>query len=404
MEFEVVIIGSDANAYYMCRCAHEAYGKKVKLLSVKPMSFVVHSKIIDAKYDSRLWDKDKFKEAINEYVKNINANKIVCISSNETYARFLVENKEKLDKRITFNYVDLNFIDTLMMKDKFYETYGNSGLLPKTIIYNLNDKLNIDFNFPVIIKPSNVITFNHINFEGKKKIYKLNNIEEVKETINYFKNSDYKDNLIIQEYIPGDDSSLFDGVIYSNSKGKCEFFALAQIGLQEHTSNMVGNAACLINNFNTNKDDNKEIINTFKNFMEKINFKGIAELDIKYDYRDKKYKILEINARQGRCSYYVSAAGFNLVKCIVDDLVYNKENDFKIVDKEIGLTYVPKGIIKKYVKNEEFKKEILKLFKEKKVVYPLSYKKDMPLKRRIFLIRKHFRYYKDYKNSYWKEN
>ena len=46
MNFEVVIIGSDANAYYMARCAHEAYGKKVKLISVKPMSFVVHSSIM----------------------------------------------------------------------------------------------------------------------------------------------------------------------------------------------------------------------------------------------------------------------------------------------------------------------------------------------------------------------
>lgn len=401
MEFEVVIIGSDANAYYMARCAHEAYGRKVKLFSVKPMSFTNHSNIIDATYDSRLWNQEEFPKAINEYVKNINAKKIVCISTNETYARFLVANKNKLDKRILFNYVDLDFLDSLMMKDKFYEKFGNSGLLPKTIIYNLNDKLKIDFDFPVIIKPSNVITFNHIDFEGKKKIYKLNNIEEVKQTINYFKNSDYKDTLIIQEYIPGDDSSLFDSVVYCNTKGKCEFISFAQIGLQEHTSNMVGNAACLINGFNTNNYDKKTILE-FKKFMEKIKFKGLAELDIKYDSRDKKYKILEINARQGRCSYYVAAAGYNLVKYVVDDLVYDKTNEFKIIDKKIGLTYVPKGIIKKYVKNEKFKKEILKLYKEKKVVYPLLYKKDMPLKRILFLIRKHFRYYKDYKNGYWK--
>ena len=164
---------------------------------------------------------------------------------------------------------------------------------------------------------------------------------------------------------------------------------------------MVGNAACLINGFNTNGYDEKTIIK-FKEFMEKIDFKGLAELDIKYDYRDKKYKILEINARQGRCSYYVSAAGYNLVKYVVDDLVYGKEKTFEIVKKEIGLTYVPKKIIKKYVLNEEFKKEILKLYKEKKVVYPLYYKKDLPLKRILFLIRKHFRYYKDYKNGYWK--
>ncbi|MBR3198914.1 MAG: carboxylate--amine ligase [Bacilli bacterium] len=401
MDFEVIIIGSDANAYYMARCAHEAYNRKVKLISVKPMSFTNHSSIIDATYDNKLWNQKDFPKIMNDYVKNIDAKKIVCIATNETYARFLVANKNKLDKRIVFNYVDLDFIDTLMMKDKFYETYGNSGLLPKTIIYNLNDKLNIDFDFPVIIKPSNVITFNHIDFKGKKKIYKLNSMKEVNETINYFKNSDYNDTLIIQEYIPGDDSSLFDSVVYCNTKSKCEFISFAQIGLQEHTENMVGNAACLINGYNTNGYNEKTVLE-FKNFMEKIKFKGLAELDIKYDYRDKKYKILEINARQGRCSYYVSAAGYNLVKCVVDDLVYNKTNEFKIVKENIGLTYVPKGIIKKYVKNEKFKKEILKLYRKKKVVYPLLYKKDMPFKRILFLIRKHFRYYKDYKNGYWK--
>ena len=401
MDFEVVILGSDANAYYMARCAHEEYGKKVRVLAYKPMSFVKHSKITDVTYDSRLWEADTFAEAINEYVKEIDAKKIVCISSNETYARNLVTNKDELDKRIVYNYVDLDFLDSLMMKDLFFKKYADSGLLPKTIVFDLKDELKIDFEFPVIIKPSNVIMFNHIDFVGKKKIYKLDNIDEVNTVIEYFRNSDYTDTLIIQEYIPGDDSALFDGVVYCNTKGKCEFMAFAQIGLQEHVSNMVGNAACLINNFNTN-GDGEDVIYQFRDFMESINFKGLAELDIKYDYRDKKYKILEINARQGRCSYYVSAAGYNLVKCVVDDLVYGKEHEFRFVDKEIGLTYVPKGIIKKYVVNEEFKKEILKLYKNKKVVYPLLYKKDLPFKRILFLIRKHFRYYKDYKNGYWK--
>jgi len=401
MDFELIILGSDANAYYMARCAHEEYQKKVKVISAYPMSFTNHSNIVNLTCDEKLWEARTFAETLNNYVKDIDAKKIVCISSNETYARNLVINKEKLDKRIVFNYVDLDFLDSLMMKDLFYEKYGNSGLLPKTIIYNLENELKIDFDFPVIIKPSNVISFNHIDFPGKKKIYKLNSLEEVKKTINYFKESNYNDTLIIQEYIPGDDSNLHDSVVYSNKEGKCEFISFAQIGLQEHTSKMVGNAACLINGFTTNGYD-QNIVLKFKEFMEKINFKGLAEIDIKYDCRDKKYKILEINARQGRCSYYVNIAGFNLVKYVIDDLVYNKKHDFKIVDEEVALSYVPKRIIKKYVQNNEFKKEILKLYKEKKVVNPLYYKKDLPFKRILFLIRKHFRYYKDYKNGYWK--
>ena len=77
MNFEVIIIGSDANAYYMARCVHELYNKKVKLIAHKPMSFVNHSNIIEATYDSRLWDINKFADAMNEYVKNIKADKKV---------------------------------------------------------------------------------------------------------------------------------------------------------------------------------------------------------------------------------------------------------------------------------------------------------------------------------------
>lgn len=401
MDFEIVILGSDANAYYMARCTHEQYKRKVKMISMQPMSFTNHSNIIDLTIDDKLWNPSTFSDALNKYVKNIEADKIICISSNETYAKNLVINKKKLDKRVLFNYVDLDFLNSLMMKDLFYKKYKNSGLLPKTIVYNLNEKLNIDFNYPVIIKPSNVIMFNHIEFKGKKKIYKLKNIDEVNQTIDLFKKSKYTDSLIIQEYIPGDDSALHDAVVYCNSKGKCEFIAFAQIGLQEHTSKMVGNAACLINGFTTNGYDKNAVLK-LKEFMEKISFKGLAEIDLKYDYRDKKYKILEINARQGRCSYYVTYAGYNLVKYIVDDLVYDKKHEFKIVDKKVALSYVPKRIIKKYVVNEKFKKEILKLYKKKKVVNPLIYKKDLPFKRILFLIRKHFRYYKDYKKGYWK--
>lgn len=402
MDFEVIIIGSDANAYYMARCCHEAYGHKVRVFSHMPMSFVNHSNIINATYDKRLWNIDEFADAMNEYVKDIDAKKIVCISSNETYARGLVANKDALDPRIVFNYVDLDFLESLMMKDLFFEKYKDSGFLPKTIIYDLNDDVDFDFDFPIIIKPNDVIDFNHIEFVGKKKIYKINNVDELKETINAFRNSPYKGKLIIQEYIPGDDSALFDGVVYCNTEGICQFFAFAQIGLQEHTTKMVGNAACLINGFDTNGYD-EEVILQFKDFMETINFKGLAELDIKYDYRDKKYKILEINARQGRCSYYVTAAGFNLVKYVVDDLVYHLDKDFELVKENILLSYIPKGIIKKYVVNDEFKQKALELYKQKKVVNPLFYKKDLPLKRILFLIRKYFNYYKDYKNGYWKQ-
>jgi D-aspartate ligase len=137
-----------------------------------------------------------------------------------------------------------------------------------------------------------------------------------------------------------------------------------------------------------------------KQFLEDIKFQGFCEFDLKYDYRDKKFKVLEINARQGRCSYYLTALGHNLVGVLIDDLIYNKKMDYKFLQDKALLSFVPKGVIKKYLVNEEYKKEVFKLWNKK--VNPLVYKNDLNLKRILYLIKKHLRYYKEYKNSYWR--
>ena len=74
---------------------------------------------------------------------------------------------------------------------------------------------------------------------------------------------------------------------------------------------------------------------------------------------------------------------------------------FKVIDEEVLLSFIPKGVITKYCKNEEYKNKVLELWKKR--VNPLKYKKDTDFKRKLFLIKKYIRYYKDYKNSAWEQ-
>lgn len=403
MDFEILIAGTDANAYYMARCYHEAYGKKANLLGVKPMIYTKYTNILNVIYNENIWDEQGFLEAIEEFRLAHPDKKILLISSNETYAAFISKNKDTINKQFVFNYPSIEIINSLIMKETFYKTYENSVLdFPTTIYYDCSNPTEIadTFSYPVIIKPSNVIQYNHISFEGKNKIYKVESYEELKAVVDKIVENGYTDTLILQEFIPGDDSSLFDAVVYCDKNKKVKLISFAQIGLQEHTKTMVGNAAVLINGFNQ-YGDNSEMIEKIKTFMEDIGYQGFAEFDMKYDYRDKKYKVLEINARQGRCSYYVAAAGYNLVKVLADDLIFDKEMDFKVIDEEILLSFVPKGVAKKYISNQTFKNKALALWK-KGAVNPLKYKKDTALKRKLLLARRHIDYYKEYKNGVWK--
>lgn len=405
MEYVVLIIGSDANAYYMARCYHEAYNDKAYVLAKSMLPYTHYSNILNLFYDDAIWNEEGFLNAIYSFKEKHHDKKILLISSNESYAEFISKNKKKLLKdNFIFNYPDIDIIESLMMKEKFYKTYQNTSInIPNTYYFDCSkeSKFNQKVNYPIILKPSNVIMYNHLSFEGKNKIYKIENKKELDKTITNIIKSGYTDKLIIQDFIPGDDSYLFDAVAYVSKDKKVKILSLAQIGLQEHSKNMVGNAAVLINGY-YQYGNIEEIENQMKTFLEDIGYQGFAEFDLKYDYRDQKFKVLEINARQGRSSYYLTPLGCNLVKTLIDDLIYNKEMKYKFLKDKVLLSFVPKGIIKKYITNEEYKKEALKLWKKQGYVNPIKYHKDHNFKRYLYLIKKHFRYYKEYKNGYWK--
>ena len=74
----------------------------------------------------------------------------------------------------------------------------------------------------------------------------------------------------------------------------------------------------------------------------------------------------------------------------------------KVLTEKVLLTFVPKGIIKKYCTNKKLKKEALKLWKKGNVVKPMECKLDKNFKRFLMLRKRWLHYYKEYKNSYWK--
>lgn len=399
---KILTLGSDINVYYMSRCYHELYNKKSNALGEIPYRFTNGSSIINLSYNKDLKNKEKFADIlIDYYKKHFEGEKVLLVPCHDVYVRLVVENREQLEKYYTFNCPSKEIMDSFLVKEKFYQTYKDSELeFPNTYFYNVKEKLEIpkNFRYPLILKPGNGILYYKHPFEGQAKVYRLTNLTEVETIVKQIKDSGYDENLIIQEYIDGDDTNLFDAVFYVNSKGKCELSTFAQIGLQEHGPTALGNCTVLINNYNQYGNTMKEI-EKMKNFLEKIGYRGFAEFDLKYDPKDKKFKVLEINPRQARSSYYLCACGYNLVKYLIEDLFENKEHEYKFIDKKILLSMVPKVVIRTEIKNKEYRKEALKLYK--KHVDPLSYKKDVGLIHRIYLLLRKAQYIRKYKNYKW---
>ena len=86
--------------------------------------------------------------------------------------------------------------------------------------------------------------------------------------------------------------------------------ALGRPLLEEQTPEGIGNYAAILSDPEYN---DAALLEKLKNFLEDMQWEGFANMDIKYDARTGEYKMFEMNPRQGRSSYFVTAAGYNPV-------------------------------------------------------------------------------------------
>ena len=400
-DFLPVILGTDINTYSMCASFHEEYGIKPIVIGQTPFGFTKYTSIIENLYlNDKLRDDDEFVSILIKIAKKQKEEfkKLILIGTNDFYVSLIIKNRSKLESYYEFNYIEEDLFKTLYSKKNFYKLCEEHNIdIPTTYFHSIlsNDKFNKDINFPVILKPSNGVEYYSNPFEGMEKIYRLNSYEEINEIIDIIKESGYKNDVIIQDFIPGDDTYMWDSVYYGNKHGKAQLITFAQVVLQEHTKTAIGNYTALI------VRHNKEFMEKLVNFMESIGYVGFGNFDIKYDYRDKKFKLFEVNIRQGRSSYYTTQCGHNMAKYFVDDLIYNKEKKLTYLDDDFLFTVVPKIVLRKFVENQEIKNEVNELIKNGKYGNPLFYKNDKSIKRKLYLMLRQVNYYKKYSNNKW---
>ncbi|WP_142827645.1 carboxylate--amine ligase [Planococcus soli] len=399
--FLPIIIGTDMNAYNMAISFHEAYGIKPILVGKENLSFTSLSTITETiELRSGLAEDVQFADILIDIARKYRApgKTLLLIGTNDLYVRLIIENAKILREHYVFNYINEDLMNQLQVKSNFYELCKVHGIeTPTTFFYDCNSAAPFEeeMMFPVIIKPSNGIEYTRNKFEGQQKVYKVESPKEMHSVIQQIKGGGYRDELIIQDYIPGDDTFMWDSVIYANSKGKTQLVTFAQVVLQEHTVTAIGNYTALITRFD------KDMMVKLQNFLEAVGYNGFANFDLKYDARDNKFKVFEVNIRQGRSSYYVTALGHNMAEYFVDDLIYQTDKPVTYLNEDFLFTVVPKAVLRNFVNNKAVLKDIKRLIKKGQYGNPLFYKQDKHLKRKVYLLARQVNYYKKYKNNQW---
>lgn len=382
-EFKAIILGTDLNAYGVARSIHEAYGLSSICLGKKELRDTEASKICEVRIFENFDREDIFLKSLMEIKKEYKNLPLLLISCSDGYTSLITKNREVLKESFIFNYIDEKMQSSLENKKDFYKICENYGLdYPKTqiISYEEKDKYEIKMAYPLALKPNDSIEYVKIKFPNKKKAYKIHSEEEMRKTVKKIYDAGYTGELIVQDFIPGDTSAMFVLNAYVNTRGKVKFMSLGKCLLDEVLPLNIGNYNALLSM------GDEKIYKNFEKFLEEISYRGYANFDLKYDYRDGSYKVFEINIRQGRSSYYMNAAGSNFIKPLVEDLILESDKDCYYEYKQGLWLYVDPFVLKKYVADEDRKKaeEALK----KGFVFTTWYKKDRSIKRFLSYMRR----------------
>lgn len=394
LDFVPILLGSDINTYSMARAFHEAYKIKSKVIGKYPTGPSYNSKIVDFTANEDIDKQETFLKIVNSFAEKNKTKTILLIGCGDSYVSLISQNKENLKNNIIAPYIEYSLMDELIKKENFYKMCEKYNIdFPNTFIYKngMAFDFKLPFEAPFILKPSNSVEYWEHPYEGQKKVYKIKTIKELNKIINQIYSSGYSDSLIIQDFIPGDDSYMRVLTSYSGKDKKVKLMSLGHVLLEEHTPHGLGNHAVIINEYN------KELMDKLYDFLEEIQYTGFSNFDIKYDERDRKYKVFEINLRQGRSNFYVTGSGFNIAQCLVDDYIENKKMPVIVANSKNLWLVIPKQVAFKYIKDEKAKSEMKKLIAEKKYVNPLFYKGDLHFKRFISIFKTHISHFMKYK-------
>ena len=417
-DFIPLLFAGDINVYSVARAFYEEYGIKPYVYG-KYMSWpCAGSKIMNYTANPKADISDVFLGLASDFANKNQDKKVILIGCGDSYVQLISENLANLPENVIAPYINIDLMNRLIHKEKFYELCEQTGVdYPFTFVHRkeMGSDFELPFEAPFIIKPSNGIEYWRNPFLEQKKVFKVDTRSELNDILKKIYDAGYDDSVIIQDFIPGDDSYMRVITNYSDKHGKVRMMCLGHVLLEEHTPHGIGNHAVIIT------EHNEALENKIKALLESLNYIGFSNLDIKYDRRDDKFKVFEINTRQGRSNYYVTNAGENVARYIVEDYIDNKfgyaaaedgkehaENDAmvendeckigcKIVTKEALWLVIPNKVAIDYVGSQEYKLRLKRLFSSKNYVNPLNNKHETDLMWKLRFLKNQFGHFVKYK-------
>jgi predicted ATP-grasp superfamily ATP-dependent carboligase len=215
----------------------------------------------------------------------------ILVPTTDQAAAWVAENAKALGEEYRFPVPDPVLVHTLCDKSRMQELARRHGVDTAQSVTPRSEEDVRQFadsaNFPVMVKETGGGRLRRRAGAGKFIVESRRDLLEL-----YAKAGDADNpNLIIQEFIPGDDW-MFDG--YFDERSRCLFgISARKIRRFPVYTGVTSLGVCLTND---------AVIGTTTAFMQAIGYRGILDIGYRRDSRDGRYKVLDVNPRIG-CTF-----------------------------------------------------------------------------------------------------
>lgn len=372
-----VVLGGDILGYSYVREFHRVYGINSILLATADVKAASSSRFCDYRVVKGVDQEESLISYLMDLGDELAAKgKVgILVGSGDWYARIFSQNKAKLEHRFVVPYIDFDLLDQITQKERFYSICEELGIdYPKTWLFDCADRdATIDadqFDYPLIAKPSNSARYHYAEFPGKKKIFEVQTPGELRTIYHNLQESSYDRELIVQEFIPGEDDGLRSVTTFSDDEGNLRVSCMGQVVLQDHAPSAIGNPVVI-------RDARVEsVVEQAARFLKHVGYHGFANFDVKYDPRDGSYRFFEVNTRPGRNTFYLSLAGVPFVSLFVEDYVLGHQIPVTVAGDPFLYACVPPTVVRRTVKDPALRDDVLARYRSGMAQFPLFYDAD----------------------------
>ena len=401
-----VIVGGDFGVYAIARSFHQAYGCPSLVLSHSPTVAITRSAFCRVRPIPSHASDDQLLSALTEVARENPEHRLVLMANSDIHSAFIARHMAALAEHYALPFPSQDVIDRVTDKASFAHLCESLDVpTPRTVVVPFSHEDDeawrapaIPFDFPVVAKTALGDTYDHLEFEGKKKIWFIETPEELDALWETLHAAGFVGDFLVQELIPGDNTQMRSITAYVDSHGEVTLIGSARVLLEDHAPTMIGNPVAMITEaFPQLWDDARRILTA-------SNYRGFANFDVKVDPRDGRAVFFEVNPRIGRNNWYMTAAGENPMEAMVDDLLAGKRRMPREVTREILYSMVPDALLMRYLRDPKLAARVRGIIRDGRRFDPLEYSADKDLRRTLTLKLQKLNHYRKFRRYYPEAN